>query len=96
MPGAGLVAQISAAEARQSEQRRGPSNNTESPLLRDTIGFRNFNIDAVTITLYSLKVPLSPSLLEPSIESIPSLCRHYYKQASKHVASTIDVKIVEP
>ena len=81
VPGAGLVAQISAAEARQSEQRRGPSNNTESPLLRDTIGFRNFNIDAVTTTRYSVKVPLSPSsLLEPptkdpfqTLESIPSL-----------------------
>ena len=62
----GLVAQISAAEARQSQQRRGPSNNIESPLLRDTIGLRSFNIDAVTITQYSVKVPLSPSsLLEP-------------------------------
>ena len=59
---------------------------------------------SVTTTQSSLKAPLSPSsLLEPptkdpfqTLESIPSLCRHYYKQASKHVASTIDVKIVEP
>ena len=77
----GLVAQISAAEARQSQQRRGPSNNIESPLLRDTIGFRSFNIDALTTTKYSVKVPLSSSsLLEPptndalqSLGSIPSL-----------------------